>query len=181
MNSNDFPKWKYHAEQPARIVNDSEEEKNLGRGWKDEPVKGNTEVDASVAQAPASGQEEYAPLTGDQVFDQFLTDNGMDKVPAKYQAFIRTAYDHTPAVTGTVPAIEYGKIVGPQDEVVMVDAEAARKALLVQAKDLGVNVHHASSSKTIQAAIDAHTAAKSSTPAAAQALPKDTDVTNDEE
>lgn len=176
--NNDYPKWKYHAEKPAVIVNSEEEEKDLGRGWKDEVVKGNTEVDSSVNTD--QGVEEYAPLTGDEVFDTFLAGNGMDKVPSKYQAMIRTAYDHQVVSTGTTPQIEYGHPVGPQDEVVMVDSEAARKALLKQAQDMGVDVHHKSSSKTIQSAIDAHTAVKSSTPAAAKALPKDTDVAGEE-
>lgn len=178
MSNSDYPKWKYHADHPATIVNSEEDEKNLGRGWKDEPVKGNTDVDQTSALPEDNAQ---AALTGDEVFDNFLIDNGMDKVPAKYQAMIRTAYDHSPATTGTVPAVEYGHLVGPQDEVVMVDSEEARKALLQQAKDLGVSVHHKASSKTIQAAIDAHNAIKSSTPAAAQALPKDTDVTDKKE
>lgn len=176
--NNDYPKWKYHAEKPAVIVNSEEEEKDLGRGWKDEVVKGNTEVDSSVNTN--QGVEEYAPLTGDEVFDTFLADNGMDKVPSKYQAMIRTAYDHQVVSTGTTPQIEYGHPVGPQDEVVMVDSETARKALLKQAQDMGVDVHHKSSSKTIQQAIDERTAVKSSTPAAAQALPKDTDVAGEE-
>lgn len=177
-NFSNYPKWRYHASKPAVIVNDENEDKDLGRGWHDEPVKGNTEVDPSVSQLAVEDQP--ATLTGDEVFDTFLADNGMDKVPAKYQAMIRTAYDHQVTSTGTIPAIEYGHPVGPQDEVVMVDSEAARAALLKQAKDLGVKVHHMSSSKTIQAAIDAHTAVKSSTPAAATALPKDTDVTHEE-
>lgn len=174
----DYPKWKYHAEKPAVIVNNEDEEKDLGRGWKDEVVKGNTEVDPSVNTE--QGGEEYAPMTGDEIFDTFLADNGMDKVPAKYQAMIRTAYDHQVISTGTTPQVEYGHTVGPQDEVVMVDSEAARKALLKQAQDMGVEVHHKSSSKTIQAAIDAHTAVKSSTPAAAKALPKDSDLEGEE-
>lgn len=176
--NNDYPKWKYHAEKPAVIVNNEDEEKDLGRGWKDEVVKGNTEVDPSVNTE--QGGEEYAPMTGDEIFDTFLADNGMDKVPAKYQAMIRTAYDHQFTSTGTTPQIEYGHTVGPQDEVVMVDSEAARKALLKQAQDMGLDVHHKSSSKTIQSAIDAHTAAKSSTPAAGKALPKDTDLEGEE-
>lgn len=179
MSNDNYPRWKYHADKPAVIVNNEDEEKDLGRGWKDEPVKGNAEVDLSVQQH--ADEERYAEPTGDEVFDTFLADNGMDKVPAKYQAMIRTAYDHSAPVVGGAPVVEYGHIVGPQDEVVMVDSEEARKALLKQAKDLGLTVHHASSSKTIQAAIDAHTAVKSSTPAAAKALPKDTDVTNDKE
>lgn len=172
--SNSYPKWRYHASKPAVIVANQDEEKDLGRGWHDEPVKGNTEIDPSVSGFDVD--EQPATLTGDDVFDTFLADNGMDKVPSKYQAMIRTAYDHVVVSTGTIPAIEYGHPVGPQDEVVMVDSEVAREALLKQAKELGVNVHHKSSSKTIQAAIDAHTAVKSSTPAAAQALPKDVDV-----
>lgn len=175
-----YPMWKYHASKPAVVVANADEEKELGRGWHDEPVKDNLAIDPSVSQVDQD--EQPATLTGDEVFDTFLVENGMDKVPAKYQAMIRTAYDHVvPAAAGTIPAIEYGHAVGPQDEVVMVDSEAARKALLVQAKEMGVQVHHLSSSKTIQAAIDAHTAVKSSTPAAAKALPKDEDLEKNKE
>jgi len=176
--NNDYPKWKYHAEKPAVIVNSEEEEKDLGRGWKDEVVKGNTEVDSSVSQDPSADHD--APMTGDAAFEKFLDENGMDMLPAKYHDAFRKAYDHQFVNTGTTPQIEYGHPVGPQDEVVMVDSEAARKALLKQAQDMGVDVHHKSSSKTIQSAIDAHTAVKSSTPAAAKALPKDTDVAGEE-
>lgn len=172
---NQYPAWRYHKTQPAVIVASAEEAKDLGSGWHDKPVKnGTTEVDASVSGFDVDDQP--ATVTGDDVFDEFLAANGMDKVSAKVQAMIRTAYDHVPTGTGTIPAVEYGHSVGPQDEVVMVDSEVARKALLEQAKDLGVKVHHASSSKTIQAAIDAFNAVKSSTPAASTAIPKDTDI-----
>jgi hypothetical protein len=171
-----YPRWKYHASKPAVIVEDAEAEKNLGSGWHNAPVKGNTDVDPS--QGIQGEGQEVSTLTGDDVFDQFLADNGLDKVSNTVKAQIRIGYDHVPTSTGTIPAIEYGHPVGPQDSVTMVDSETARKALLKQAKEMGVEVHHASSSKTIQAAIDAFVATKSATPAAATALPKDTDVTD---
>lgn len=136
-----YPKWLYHETLPATIVNSEEEEKNLGRGWQDEPVPG-----ASLAGDPQN-EEQAAPLTGDQAFDNFLIDNGMDKVSARVQAFIRKAYDHSPV-----------KPAPPADEQTEAEKEEARKALLQKAKDLGLTVHHASGIATIQAAIDAHNA-----------------------
>lgn len=181
MTDKIYPKWKFHKTKPAVIVDDKDEEKDLGSGWHDEPVKnGTTEVDPSVG---AQDQDEIpATLTGDEAFDTFLTENGMDKVPARYQAMIRTAYDHSPVLSGsTIPVVEYGHPVGPQDEVVMVDSEEARQALLTQAKEMGLTPHHKSSSKTLQALIDQHTAVKSSTPAAPLATPKESDLKSDKE
>lgn len=37
--SNEFPKWKYHANQPSVTVNDAKEEKDLGAGWYDTPAE----------------------------------------------------------------------------------------------------------------------------------------------
>jgi hypothetical protein len=34
----EFPKWKYHPTQPAKIVKNSEEEKALGKGWYNTPT-----------------------------------------------------------------------------------------------------------------------------------------------
>ena len=33
----EFPKWKYHPKHAARIVQNAEEEKALGRGWVNTP------------------------------------------------------------------------------------------------------------------------------------------------
>lgn len=33
-----FPKWKYHREQEARVVNDAAAEAALGAGWVDSPA-----------------------------------------------------------------------------------------------------------------------------------------------
>jgi hypothetical protein len=33
----EFPKWKYHPTLPARIVQNAEEEKALGKGWYNTP------------------------------------------------------------------------------------------------------------------------------------------------
>lgn len=35
---NQFPKWLYHAELPARIVKTPEEQIALGEGWADSPA-----------------------------------------------------------------------------------------------------------------------------------------------
>ena len=34
----EFPKWKYHRELPARIVDNAEQEAALGNGWADTPA-----------------------------------------------------------------------------------------------------------------------------------------------
>ncbi len=171
-----YPKWKYHAKEQATIVQNAEEEKALGRGWHDEQVKDNDAVD------PAAGmpeQPEAPSLTGDDVYDTWLADNGLGGESAAVKAKIRIAYDHTAVGgNGTTPQIEYGHVVGPQDSVTMVDDSAARAALLQQAKDMGVKVHHLASSKTIQAKIDEFNGIKASTPAA---IPKDADLGADKE
>jgi hypothetical protein len=33
-----YPKWKYHATKEAVVVDSEEEEKALGKGWKDTPA-----------------------------------------------------------------------------------------------------------------------------------------------
>lgn len=37
--STEFPKWKYHANQPSVIVNSDKEEKDLGKDWYDTPAE----------------------------------------------------------------------------------------------------------------------------------------------
>jgi hypothetical protein len=39
MSMDQFPKWLYHAKQPAQIVQTAEEAKALGKGWKEAPVE----------------------------------------------------------------------------------------------------------------------------------------------
>jgi hypothetical protein len=57
MQIQEFPKWKYHGELPARIVNDPEQEAALGDGWVDHPDSLPTdaapEESAPVTQKPA--------------------------------------------------------------------------------------------------------------------------------
>jgi hypothetical protein len=45
----EYPKWKYHDENIPKIVNDKDEEKALGPGWRDTP-------DAIIAEVLASFQ-----------------------------------------------------------------------------------------------------------------------------
>lgn len=35
----EFPKWKYHAEHAACVVEDADAEKDLGKGWFDTPAE----------------------------------------------------------------------------------------------------------------------------------------------
>lgn len=58
-----YPKWKYHAEKPAVIVQSEEAEKALGAGWVESPadlkkqeapaVKPSAPVEKPAAEAPA--------------------------------------------------------------------------------------------------------------------------------
>jgi hypothetical protein len=170
----EFPKWKFHKTSPATIVQNADEESALGSGWKDEPHKnGTTEVDPAVnAVAPAA---DVPVVTDEQAFQEFLAAEDLTEESDEVKALFFKAFTAkgNRGLIGAIPQIEVGRPVGPQDNLVMVDSEEARKALLAQAKEMGVEVHHASGSKTIQAAIDAFVAAKSSTPAA---MPKDTDL-----
>lgn len=51
----EFPKWKYHAEKGARLVEHKEAERSLGHGWGDSP-----DTSAPKAQAPAADDSEGA-------------------------------------------------------------------------------------------------------------------------
>lgn len=158
----EYPKWKYHGTEPAVIVQDADEEKALGKGWKD------TQVDDNTAKDPSTGTPvALTSVTGDDVFDAFLADNGLADESSETKAKIRIGYDHVVTSTGTIPQVEFGHPVGPQDSTTMVDDETARQLLLTQARDMGVEVHPLNSSKTIQTKIDEFNATKSSTPAAA--------------
>lgn len=54
MKMIEFPKWKYHAELPAQIVECAEAELSLGEGWQDLPVVAGAEAaeEAPKAQEP---------------------------------------------------------------------------------------------------------------------------------
>ena len=70
-----FPKWKYHKDKDAVVVNSAEEEKALGPGWADSPaafqakaedVRGGpglagTEVEERQVAAEAPSEEEAEP------------------------------------------------------------------------------------------------------------------------
>jgi hypothetical protein len=45
----EFPKWKYHPKHDAKIVQNAEEEKALGRGWVDRPIRPKEPSQISVA------------------------------------------------------------------------------------------------------------------------------------
>lgn len=34
----EYPRWKYHPTEPARIVQDADEESGLGEGWVNSPA-----------------------------------------------------------------------------------------------------------------------------------------------
>ncbi len=48
----DYPRWKYHATDPACIVKNAEEEKSLGEEWGNAPVeavkKSTVKIDAET-------------------------------------------------------------------------------------------------------------------------------------
>jgi hypothetical protein len=35
----DYPKWKYHSEKPAVVIDSAEQETSLGAEWKDSPAE----------------------------------------------------------------------------------------------------------------------------------------------
>lgn len=61
--STEFPKWKYHATEPARIVNDQDEEDALGAGWHNTPVKGNEPEEAPQTAKRIVGEHPVSSLT----------------------------------------------------------------------------------------------------------------------
>jgi hypothetical protein len=48
-----YPKWRYHATEAARIVNDPLEEAQLGEGWGDAPVEAAAPAVEAAPVAPA--------------------------------------------------------------------------------------------------------------------------------
>ena len=49
-----YPKWQYHATEPAKMVNSADEEKKLGPGWFDNPAQ-------AVPKATAKKADEEKP------------------------------------------------------------------------------------------------------------------------
>jgi len=39
MTDDKYPAWRFHPDQPARIVQNEEEDKSLGKGWLDSHLK----------------------------------------------------------------------------------------------------------------------------------------------
>jgi hypothetical protein len=58
----EFPKWKYHATKPAKIVHSSTEEAALGGGWVNSPAHVADPAHMSPEPAPAPKTEEKAEL-----------------------------------------------------------------------------------------------------------------------
>lgn len=57
----EYPKWKYHSEKPAVIVNDKGEEKELGDDWEDAPIELSVDEAGNVTQdAPKRGRKPKA-------------------------------------------------------------------------------------------------------------------------
>lgn len=56
-----YPKWQYHASEPARLVNNAEEEKALGPGWVDNPaIAGNAKPTAKKEEAEDKTEKKAA-------------------------------------------------------------------------------------------------------------------------
>lgn len=53
-----FPKWKYHAEKEALVVDSELEEQALGEGWRDSPADFAQEVSAEKPQDKLAESEE---------------------------------------------------------------------------------------------------------------------------
>lgn len=49
----DFPTWLYHKDEPARLVNNEDEKKGLGTGWRDRPFEKKDERPDVAATAKA--------------------------------------------------------------------------------------------------------------------------------
>ena len=63
-----YPKWKYHATEMARMVNDASEEAALGEGWGDSPIIATVDDLAGIAVRVASipVPAEITPLSNDE-------------------------------------------------------------------------------------------------------------------
>lgn len=137
MSQNEYPKWKYAAGKPGVIVNDRDEEEGLGLGWHDEPQ----------AALDEPGDADNVGPTGDEVFDAWAEENGAALLPDSTKAIVMAAFYRDQGV------VESGAQEKAADE-----AEAERQALLQEAKDLGLGIHHMTGTAKIKAAIEAYKA-----------------------
>lgn len=185
--SQEYPRWVHHADHPSRIVESEDELNELGAGWQTEPVQADQGQGRSAEEAfqvflENNGFDEDTEETKNKLFLAFKSgapagyysdeadDLPVDRTgdlsgqgfnPGLADPDLKDGYDARPVV-------EYGHLVGPQDEVHMVDSEEAIATLQDQAKSLGLKFDKRWGSKRLQAAIDEYNAAKSSTPPAAE-------------
>ena len=53
MNETQFPSWRYHRTEPARIVHNADELAELGEGWADTPAAFDETDTPEAFEAPA--------------------------------------------------------------------------------------------------------------------------------
>lgn len=70
-----YPKWKYHRTEAPKVVNDEQEEKDLGEGWEEAPIE------AEAAPSKEAGDDHGDDDTKTEIKDQ-NDDSQLIEVPA---------------------------------------------------------------------------------------------------
>lgn len=136
----EFPKWKYHLNQPARIVQSADEEDGLGAEWRDVPfpaVAPGQPEHASQGEASAPAVDQRDLFVKWLAYKQ-LTDEEPGVLNLLFDAFTARGRQGDAEIYAAAPD----------------DAEQARQKLLEDAKELGLSLHPRTGADKIQAAID---------------------------
>lgn len=141
----DFPKWKYHPELAALVVETRGQEEALGEEWADTPFPAPLEPTLAERWAVPlpieTSAADHRELFTKWIDYQGLNDEAPGVLNLLFDAFTARGRQGDAELFAEVPA---------EDE-----AEAKRQKLLADAKELGLSLHPRTGSDKIQAAIDA--------------------------